>query len=383
MKKRFVACVMTVVVVAGLFAGCGKKKEAETSISNSETIKIGVGVPMTGGSAELGGRVFNGAELAVNEINEAGGVKGKKIELVSMDDKADPKEAANVAKLFVADKDIVACIAGYNSSCTLSGAPIYNKAGLVHIAVGSSSPKVSTAGDYTFRVWNSDVYRATFDLDVIIDAGYKKIGIIYQNDDFGQGALEVAKERLKEEGIEPLVAEGYLLGETIDFNTVITKMVDTGCEAVFAIADETELAAFAKQCVQQGYTPFISATGTYNPSVISLGGDAVEGMVGDSYFDPDNVPEKAKEFFDKYNDKYSANGVRTEDPTSPCAYAAIYMLKAAIEDGAETREDIQKYLANLKDFETVVGSLSFDENGDVKIPLVAVQIKDGAFAAYK
>ncbi|MCI8464249.1 MAG: ABC transporter substrate-binding protein [Lachnospiraceae bacterium] len=382
MKKRLIACTMAVIVVAGLFAGCGKK-ESEKSPADSDTIKIGVGVPMTGGSAELGKRVFNGAELAVEEINEAGGVNGKKIELVSMDDKADPKEAANVAKLFVADEEIIACIAGYNSSCTLSGAPIYNDAGLVHIAVGSSSPKVSEAGDYTFRVWNSDIYRASFDLDLIINAGYEKIGIIYQNDDFGQGALKVAQDSLKEKGIEPLVAEGYLLGETIDFNTVITKMMDADCEAVFAIADETELAAFAKQCAQQGYKPFISATGTYNPSVISLGGDAVEGMVGDGYFDPDNMPEKAVEFFDKYNEKYSANGERTEDPTSPCAYAAIYMIKAAVEDGAKTREDVQKYLADLKDFDTVVGSLSYDENGDVKIPLVAIQIKDGAFAAYK
>ena len=320
MRKRLLACVMAAVMIAGVFTGCGGKKTDDAAATSGDTIKIGVGVPMTGGSAELGKRVYNGAALAVDEINEAGGVNGKKLELVSMDDKADPKEAANVAKLFVADQEILACIAGYNSSCTLSGAPIYNDAGLVHIAVGSSSPKVADAGEYTFRMWNNDEYRATFDLEILIDAGYKNIGIIYQNDDFGQGALKVAQDRLAEEGIEPLVAEGYLLGETIDFNTVITKMVDTGCDAVFAIADETELAAFAKQCAQQGYEPFISATGTYNPSVISLGGEAVEGMVGDGFFDPGQMPAEAKEFFDKYNAKYSANGERTEDPTSPCAY---------------------------------------------------------------
>ena len=374
--KKIIAILLAALMVLSLAACASNDSKQNDTASTAATYKIGVAVPMTGGSAELGGRVYNGAKLAVDEINANGGINGKMLELVSQDDKADPKEAANVANLFVADKDILVCIAGYNSSCTLAGAPIYNDAGLVHIAVGSSSPSVSSAGDYTFRVWNSDIYRASFDLQQVIDKGCKKIGIVYQNDDFGQGALAVAQDMLKENGVENPVAEGYLLGETKDFNTAITKLKDAECDGLFLIADEAELAAICVQCKDQGYTPFISATGTYNPAVISLGGEAVEGIVGDGFWDPANKPADVAEYFKKYNEAYNKSD---EDPTSPCAYSAIYMIASAFENGCETRQAVQEYLANLKDFKTIVGTLSFDENGDVKIPLVPVTIKDGQF----
>lgn len=386
MLKRLSLLVLALIMVVSVLAGCAAPASGEKDAAApdaAKAIKIGIGVPMTGGSAELGGRVYKGAKLAVDEINAAGGIDGKMIELVSMDDRADPKEAANVANLLVADKGIIATIAGYNSSCTLAGAPIYNNNEMVHIAVGSSSPKVSDAGEYTFRVWNSDVYRAAFDLQIILDEGYKNIGILYQNDDFGVGALNVAKDILSKNGLQPLVAEGYLLGETKDFNTVITKMKNAKCDAVFCIADESEFAAFCKQSAQQGWKPFISCTGTYNPAVISLGGADVEGVVGDGFFDPSQKPEKAADFYKKYNAAYAGNGGDVEDPTSPCAYDAINMIAKAIKDGATTRKDIQQYLANLKDFEGVTGTLSFDEKGDVRIPLVPITIKDGQFVLFE
>lgn len=389
MLKRFAVFTLVLLLVVTAVTGCTSTNDKpggneQQGNEGAGVIKLGIAVPMTGGSAELGGRVYRGAKLAVDEINAAGGLNGKMIEFVSMDDRADPKEAANVANLFAADKDMLAVIAGYNSSCTLAGAPIYNKNNLVHIAVGSSSPKVSDAGEYTFRVWNSDVYRAAVDLQIALDEGYEKYGIVYQNDDFGVGALNVAKNMLAENGFEALVAEGFLLGETKDFNTIITKMKDAGCDAVFAIADESELAAFVKQCAAQGYKPFITSTGTYNPAVISLGGEDVEGIVGDGFFDPANKPAKAAAFFEKYNAAFpSATGEAVEDPTSPCAYDAIYMIAQAIEDGVTTREEMQQYLANLKDFDGVVGTLSFDENGDVKIPLIPITIKDGQFVLFE
>lgn len=381
-KNNMILLILVCIAVLFIVTSCSSSNNANTI--ESDKIKIGVAVPMTGGSAELGSRVFNGAKLAADEINEAGGINGKMIELVSMDDRADPKEAANIANLLVADKEIIAVIGGYNSSCTLASAPIYNSNKLPQIAVGPSSPKVSDAGEYTFRVWNSDTYRASFDLQIILDEGYNKIGIVYQNDDFGVGALNISKEILAKEGLEPLVAEGYLLGETKDFNTIITKMKNANCDSVFAISDESEFAAFCKQCEQQGFRPFISCTGTYNPAVITLGGSAVEGAVGDAFADLINGTEKAEKFFKNYNEKYSLsadNGV--QDPTSPCAYDALNMIAEAIKNGAESREEVQRYLANLKDFDGVVGKLSFDENGDVNIPLAAIVIKDGDFQLLK
>jgi len=346
------------------------------------TIKIGVALPLTAGSAEIGTQINNAAKLAVKDINAAGGVNGRMIELVPMDDQSDPKQAVNIANLFVTNKDIMACVADYNSSCTLAAAPIYNSAHLVHLCF-STSPAVTDAGPYTFRVWNSDAYIADFCIQLVLKAGYKKIGILYQLDDFGLGSLKVLLASLAKVGLKPLAVEGFIRGETKDFNTTITKMKGAGCEAVYCVANEAELCAFATQSGQQGWKPFISSGGTYYPGVIELGGKWVEGMVGMSFFDPSKMPDKVLSFFNRYDAEYSKTGAaKAAGASGPCAYDSIYMVADAIRSGAKTREDVQKYLANLKGFVGIVGTLSFDANGDMKIPVVPIVIKDGAYVLY-
>ena len=374
MKKRVLAAMM---VFAMLFTCTAIADEAKK-------IKIGAAYPLTGNSAELGSRCYKGVKLAVDECNANGGINGVEIELVSQDDQADPKQAATIANLFASDDDIICVFADYNSSCTLAAAPIYNQYEIPQIAVGGSSPKITTAGDWTWRVYNSDTYRASFDLQLILDGGYEKIGILYQNDDFGTGALKVAQDMLAENGIEPLVAEGFLLGETKDFSTVITKMKDAECDAVFLIADETELAAFCTQCKQLGFEPFMSATGTFNPAVIALGGDAVEGMVGDSYWDPSNPPESVNDYVAKYKEAFDEDC--TGDYTSPLCYDATNLIIDILKNGATTREEVNKALEEHMEvpFSGVVcDNVTFDEYGDVQILMTPVVIKDGDFALYE
>lgn len=160
-----------------ILAGCSKKPDDKEV---KDTIKIGYAGPITGGSAEHGNRQMRGAKFAVEEINAAGGINGKMVELVIMDDRADPKEAANIANRYASDPEILAVIGHANSSCTLAGAPIYNNAELLHITTSSSAPAITEAGPYTFRLWNSDAYTARFNVEAMVKAGYKKIAIIYQ-----------------------------------------------------------------------------------------------------------------------------------------------------------------------------------------------------------
>jgi len=391
MSKRMISIVVTVFMLVSIISGCtsespGTSSEQEASAeqeASTETIKIGAGLALTGGSAEQGNRARRGTLLAIEEANAEGGIDGKLIELVALDDRADPKEAANVANRLAADESVVAVIGHINSSCTLAAAPIYNKNELVHITTCSSSPAISDAGDYTFRVWNSDAYTASFNTYQIIDRGYTKVGIIYENNDYGRGGYEVTVETLAKEGIEPLFAEAYLLGETKDFSTIITKLKNAGVEAVMGIADETEIPLFMKQSHQLGYEPFFASSGTYNPAVIRLGGEDVNGIVGSTFFDPANPPEKVEQFFKKFLDRFSAEGVTGTDPVSPASYDATKMIIQALREKGTTREDVQAYLSDLKDFEGVLGKLSFDENGDTIIPLVKMMIEDGEFKEIK
>lgn len=362
-----------------ILAGCSKKPDDKEV---KDTIKIGYAGPITGGSAEHGNRQMRGAKFAVEEINAAGGINGKMVELVIMDDRADPKEAANIANRYASDPEILAVIGHANSSCTLAGAPIYNNAELLHITTSSSAPAITEAGPYTFRLWNSDAYTARFNVEAMVKAGYKKIAIIYENNDYGRGGYEVARQTLLDLGLKPVAEESYLLGETKDFTSIITKLKNAGAEAVYGVSDETEIAMFLMQCKQLDYHPFFMSSGTYNPAVIRLGKDAVEGATGNTLaylFSPD---EKLDAWFEKFIERFKDEGITGRDMLSPVAYEAARMILEAIKEVGEDREAIKDYLSGIKNWKGIIGEVSFDENGDAFLPLIHVTIKNGDFVLW-
>jgi len=353
-----------------------------TGYSSEGTIKIGFAGPLTGGSAEHGTRQVLGATMAIEEVNEAGGINGKMLELVKMDDRADPKEAATIANRFGSDEDILVVLGHANSSCTLAGAPIYNNAGLVHMTTTSSAPSISDAGPYTYRLWVTDNYRAKYDIGAMVEAGYDNIAIIFENNDYGRGGYNAARNALNDLGLEPLVAETYLLGETKDFTTLITKLQNMGAEAVYAISDETEIAMFLMQSKQFDYNPFYVSAGTYNPAVIRIGQEAVEGAIGTAMaFVLDQDPSAEinlwwENFYNRFpNDNYKCL-------FAPVAYEAVSMMIKAIEERGEDREAIKNYLDDVKSRKGLIGEVSFDENGDAFLPLVHVMVEDGDFVPW-
>ena len=362
--------------IAMLFActGCGEKEVTE--------YVIGFVGPLTGASAQDGQDALEGAQLYVEQVNAAGGIDGIPLTLNVQDDKGDPKEAAIVANMLAQDESVLAIVGHYNSSCTLAGAPIYNEAGVAAIAYGSSSPAVTEAGPYIYRTIPSDDVGGRMVAQwAFADLSPTKAAIVYENNDYGLGAYEVAVEVLGEAGITPLVAEAYLLGETKDFSTIITKMKDAGVEAVFAVSDETELPMFMKQSHQLGFNPFVTSTGTYNNVVVELGGQDVEGLYGATFFDPSNPPEKIAAFFKKVSERFADEGATEEDVNALTlsAYAATQMMIEGLKQNGASREGVKNYLTGLQDFETPMGPISFDENGDTVIPLTRMVIENGTF----
>src|SRR4051812_37446989 len=150
MKKNYFRVLLGGVLTASLLAGCSSGQSAE-----SDGYAIGVALPLTGSSAEYGEDLKNGAELAVKLANNEGGIDGKDIQTVIKDDKSDPKEATSVASSFGNDRSVLGVVGHFNSSATLAAAPAYNKNQLVTVAPASSSPNVTDAGDYIFRVITS------------------------------------------------------------------------------------------------------------------------------------------------------------------------------------------------------------------------------------
>ncbi|WP_035287192.1 ABC transporter substrate-binding protein [Brevibacillus massiliensis] len=362
-------------LIAGVLTGCGNSSGG----SGGDTLKIGLAAPLSGASAQDGQAIKKGAELAVKLANDAGGVNGKKIELVAEDDKTDPKEAAIVANKLATDSSILAVVGHFNSSATLAGAPIYNKNKVVEISPGSSSPAVTDAGPYTFRVITTDAYQGEYVAKWTAEEGFKKVAVIYENTDYGLGLADVYKKAVEANGGQVVAMESYILGQTKDFSPILTKIKQQNPDLLFVGGLYNEAALIAKQSKTLGLNvPFMGVDALYSNALIDLGGDAVEGFMLPGFFNSSSEKENVKAFVKSYEEAYK------ESPSTYAAYAfdaTQILIKAMKEKGAD-RQSIADYLTTLKGYEGVTGVHDFDENGDVMKEPEKLIVKDGKFQSY-
>jgi len=372
MKKylKVFLCGMTIFSMT-LFAGCG------ASSDDNHSIKIGAAIPMTGASAQDGEAIKKGASLAVKEINDAGGINGKKVELIVEDDKGDPSEAATVANKLAQDKSVSAIIGHFNSSCTLAAAPIYNQAGIVSVSPGSSAAAVSEAGPYTFRVITTDAIQGNSLMNwAVKDLGYKNIAVLYENTDYGSGLAEVVAKAAQKLGARVVANEAYDVGAT-DFSTVLTKVANSHADVIIIGGLYNETALIAKQKNNFGLSelPIMGVDAIYSDALIKLGGPAVNGIKLTGYFSENNPDELTQNFIKTYKSVY--NSV----PSTYAAYGydAANVILESIKNAGINRKAIRDYMAGIKNLKGVTGINSFDDHGDViKEPLRLI-IRDGNF----
>ena len=355
---------------------------ADAGEASGDTIAFGIVGPLTGTQADFGKHALWGAQVAVDEINAAGGILGQQVELKSYDDENVAEKAAAAAELIVSDESIVA-VAGahYSSSIALVGAPIYQEGGIPAISNSASHPDYSAVGDYIFRnnLTEEGEFQFAFQMPVI--AGAKKVAIVSLMSDFGQLVTEDLVQMAEEypKGFE-IVCESYFTDGTVDFAPNIAEVTSSGADTIIFTAEYNNLAAFAQQLRKTDETTqLIGLMTTYNGELIDLAGDAVEGMYLYSCFNPNSDSELVQNFVKEYSD---ANGMQP-DFVAANAYDSVYILKAAIEHAGSTdREAIKDALYEVE-YTGTQGTLKFDENGDVEKVAVAFQIQDGEFVELK
>lgn len=301
-------------------------------------------------------------------------MKGRKIRVVSEDDRSDPKDAATVANKLANNKDVLAVIGHYNSSCTLAAAPIYNRAKILELSPGSTSPAVSKAGPYTARVIVTDAAQGEFVAKWMVnDKGFKRIAVLFENDDYGLGIKDVLMNKVPANGGQVVAVESYYLGETKDFNPIITKIRALKPDAVFIGGLYNEAALIAKQSADVGWKPAIfGVDGLYSPALASLGGAAVEGVRFAGFFHPEDKSPMVQDYVKAYKAKFN----KEPGTYDAFAYDAMLVIAAAIENGGADRQAIGKQLRTLK-VAGVTGMNEFDEHGDVKKTPLKLIVKDG------
>ena len=361
-----------VIVFAAVIAGCG----GGASTSGGKTsLTIAMVNPLSGDAATYGVSHKNGMELAREEINKAGGVKGQQIEVLFHDDAGDPKQAAAGAQKFADQKNVLAILGSCLSSSTLAMAPITDKAKVVHSVVSSSSHKLSGISPYFFRMAVQDDKVGGLMADLVKEKfNAKKVALLYPNNDYGKGLLSSIETRLKEHGIALALTQAYLVTDK-DYSALLTGVKAQGVDVLMVGSTYTDGGLITKQAREMGLTlPIVGPTGLYSPKYMEIAGKAAEGAVFLGAF--------VQAFVKKYKEKYNME----PDTFAALAYDQMHVVAKAMEKAAEkgavTRESLKEAMA-ASNYKGITGTVTFDPKGDWVRPYLYVTVKDGKFAVYQ
>ena len=363
-KRSFVHWLIFLVLIAALLAGCtapaNTSPAADTQpAASSEPIILGVSGPLTGNNARYGAQWKKGFDLALDEINGAGGIDGRKLEYVFEDSQADPKQSVIIAQKFVADPKIIVELGDFSSTASMAASKIYQQGGLVQFGFTNSHPDFTKAGgDYTWSnsVTQSQAAPALADFGVN-DLGLKKIAVLWLNNDWGKATYGLFEGRVKEIGAEIVANEAYLADEK-DFRSSLTRVRDSNPDGIALISYQADGALIAQQIKESGLDlPIFGAASLQSPDYLKLGGAAVEGtyILGE-FLSSDPAPE-VQAFVEKYRAKYNEE----PDNFATQAYDTMILIAEAIRIGGPTREGVHTALPKLKDVPSVkYGKLTFD-----------------------
>lgn len=377
MKKVLVSIMILAVLLSAIFTGCSPSANEDT-----DTIKIGVASPYTGDYAQFGDYTKDGVELAVEEINKAGGALGKPIEIVYGDDKGDSKEAVSVAQKFASDKNIVGIIGHFFSGATLAAGPIYQQNEIPTIAVASTNPDVADIGDYVYRINVGDNYQGSQLAQLLKEEGYNKVSVIYDNSDYGKGVSDVFTNSFKEVGGEVLLNESYLGGQDKDFSLILTKVKNSETEVIVLVSYYTEASLIIQQARNIGIdVPFYASDSLYTDDFLTLAGDAANGVHVVCYFHESDPNEAAQEFVKKFEEKYN----KKVDSWSPYAYDAMYVMADAINRAGSTDGPaVKEAIAATADLQGATGVTNFQGAREpVGKDLVILVVEDGQYVVEK
>ena len=347
------------------------------------TYKVAIAGPMTGGNASFGEQLRRGAQTAVDDINGAGGIKGKKLELVIADDACEPKQAVSVASRLVEQDKVVAVAGHFCSSSTIPASETYAEANILMVTPGSTNPKVTDRKLPTiFRTCGRDDQQGKVAADFIVEKlKGKKVAIIHDKDTYGKGIADATKAVLNQRGVKEVIYEGLTRGEK-DFNALVTKIKGAGVDVVYFGGLSSEAGTLVRQLREQGVqATFMSADGIADKAfVTSAGGNAnVKGVVMTFGDDPRSNPAGQTVVAG-----FRKAGFEPEGYTL-YAYASIQTIAAALKGSKTTGgADLANWLKS-NTVPTVMGSKAWDANGDLKVAdYVVYEWKaDGDYAKLK
>ena len=329
----------------------------------AETIRLGLMCPLTGKWASEGQDMKNIVSLLVDETNAAGGINGKKVELVVEDDAGDPRTAALAAQK-LAGAGVVAVIGTYGSAVTEASQNIIAEAGLVHVGTGSTSIRLTEKGlPLFFRTCPRDDAQGTAAAEAIVKGGFKKVALLHDKSSYAKGLADESRKALEKAGVEIVFYDALTPGER-DYTAILTKLKSATPDVVFFTGYYPETGMLLRQKKEMGWdVPMMGGDAANHQDLVKIAGaDAAKGYFFISPPLPQDMDtQEARHFLEAYKARYQSVPVSVWAVVAGDAYKVI---EAALAAGKTDPEDMAQWLKQLKDMPGLTGKLGFDEKGD-------------------
>lgn len=356
--------------------GCGNTEatSSHNSGDTSETIKIGLLTPRTGKVAQYGINVENAAKLAIDEVNAAGGIDGKQVEMIVYDNKGDATESINLFKRLVDNDEVVAIVGPVISSTALAVAPLAEQKGIPVITPTATNVDVTLDSDYMFRACFTDPYQGgIMSKFAASNLGAKKAAILYNSgDDYSTGLAEAFKENFEGAGGTITDYEAYTEDEK-DFKAVLTNIKANSPDVLFVPDYYNTVGLIAEQVKQVGLEVTMLGADGWD-DVQKDYGSVTEGYYFTNHYAADDTDAIVQNFVKSYQSAYEGN---TPNALGALGYDATKIMCCAIDKADSTDgEDIVKALSET-DMDCVAGHVTFDENGDPEKAVTILTIHDG------
>ncbi len=357
------------------FSGCNPDKKTP----GQDVWKVGAYLSLSGAETQFGVDTKEGIELAFEEVNQAGGIKGKNVKILFEDDKTNPQEATNkVLQLIDRDK-VVAILGEVSSSRSKAGGIVANKKKIPMITPSSTHPEVTQVGPFVFRVCFTDDMQGRMGAEFIVNKlGKKRIAQLFTSDDlYSSGLAHEFRQHVKRLGGEIVIEKSFLESET-NFTTYITEIRDAKPDMIYAPIYYTAMVPVARQAKAAGVKGemFVGGDGWDADTLLIDAGDELEGAYFTNHYAPDVPWPNSRQFVAKYKERFK------REPTSAAAmgYDAAKVLADAIGRAKDDSPDaIRQAIQETTGFQGATGTISIDANRNADKPLVVVQIKGKKF----
>jgi branched-chain amino acid transport system substrate-binding protein len=342
----------------------------------SGPIVIGHFASMSGAQATFGISTDQAIRLAIKEKNEKGGIKGRKIELVTIDDAGKQSEAATAVTRLINDHHAVAILGEVASSLSLAGGPIAQKAKVPMISPSSTNPDVTDVGDYIFRVCFLDDFQGWVDAKFAKEnLKATKAAILYdQSQAYSSGLADYFEKAFKEMGGTIVTKQAYT-GGNLEISSQLQSVKSSGAEVVFLPGYYSDAGTIIRKARESGITtPFVGGDGWDSEELPKIAGDAINGNYFSNHYAPEEDRPEVKNFVEKYKTKYKT----TADGLAALGYDAALVLFDSMERAKSLDgKDLRDAIAETKNFTGVTGTFSIDADRNAMKSAVIVEYKAG------